>query len=556
MLKKSYTVLAVNALLLASQACQTDLEKIVNTNQPSVDVLSSEVAIVQLAKGGVYQNGFANLYSSVDDGLGGNFLANGYGMHEAMGDVIYIPWGNFSFKFADNPTSITLEDGKVVNMPIGTTQPNELRTRNSRGYGASNTMLLEWTYMYFLNNATNVILDKVSTTTFTGDADTKRKTLQAWAYWWKGYAYSRIGSLYAAGIVTDKPNETNSKFLSNVQVVAEGSKNFDKAADILKNLKVGGAYTDVMTALIPGFVQNGKGVVPSPEAWIRSINTYKARNILANKRVKDMTAADWQSISDLTKAGIQSGDPVFLMKTYTDNNKSAIDKDYGWVGAYSATDGGQTFYISERLIQDFRPGDRRLAQNFDLLESPEVNRRGRGLGFGTRWQLLDGGAGLANVNTFVHLADYGKDDIYLAGSYEENQLMQAEALIRGGKVSDGVKLIDAVRTYQGAGLAPLLSSLTVDKAAEEIRSERRIALFLRGLAFYDARRLGIIDDVSKGGGRKNAVVVVPASFSKSGKVEFQTKTTINYNYLSYFDVPGNEIEFNEPSAGSAPIKLD
>ena len=96
-----------------------------------------------------------------------------------------------------------------------------------------------------------------------------------------------------------------------------------------------------------------------------------------------------------------------------------------------------------------------------------------------------------------------------------------------------------------AGLAAI-GSLTKAQALEEIRSERRIALLFRSLAFYDARRLGIIDDVSKGGGRANAVVI------SAGPV-VNTKAFINYNYLSYFDVPKNELEYNAPSSGSAGV---
>jgi starch-binding outer membrane protein, SusD/RagB family len=32
-----------------------------------------------------------------------------------------------------------------------------------------------------------------------------------------------------------------------------------------------------------------------------------------------------------------------------------------------------------------------------------------------------------------------------------------------------------------------------------------------------------------------------------------TEAFINHNYLGYFDVPMNEIEFNSPALGSAPV---
>ena len=84
-------------------------------------------------------------------------------------------------------------------------------------------------------------------------------------------------------------------------------------------------------------------------------------------------------------------------------------------------------------------------------------------------------------------------------------------------------------------------------AKEELRRERRVALAFRGLAFYDARRWGVIDPVSSGGGRTGAVVL-----NATGVVS--TNATINYNYLDYWDVPDNDIVLNPPAAGSAPTK--
>ncbi len=47
--------------------------------------------------------------------------------------------------------------------------------------------------------------------------------------------------------------------------------------------------------------------------------------------------------------------------------------------------GGQLTYVSERLIQDFQPGDSRLNKNFYLLDAPAINVLNRGIMFGTRW---------------------------------------------------------------------------------------------------------------------------------------------------------------------------
>ena len=91
------------------------------------------------------------------------------------------------------------------------------------------------------------------------------------------------------------------------------------------------------------------------------------------------------------------------------------------------------------------------------------------------------------------------------------------------------------------------------KTIEELRKERRIGLFLRGLAFFDARRWGVTEPVSAGGGRDNAIVLVPAD--KNGTSSpLPLPCQMDYRYLDYWDVPLNELDFNAPAIGSAPVK--
>ncbi|MFZ6010215.1 MAG: hypothetical protein ACOYXT_07670 [Bacteroidota bacterium] len=554
-MKKKIFYLIACLTLLSVQACKDELAEVTNKNEPTDIALGTEAGLIAYAKGGAYLNGIGNYYASVDDQLGARagrnlgFLTNQiFGLHEAMGDVIYIPWGNQSYRFANNPTDITLDNNTVVPMPIGISQPYELRLRNDRAYGQANTFLMEWTQMYFLNNAMNVLLSKIDGATYTGDADAKKKTLKAWAHWWKGYAYSRIGSMYIAGVITDEPNKTNNNFVTNADIINEANENFDAAKTFLDGIANAATYQQILGALIPAAFQTGKGGVPTTQAWIRNMNTMKARNLLVNKRVANMNAADWVTLQNLTNSGIQQNDPVFVVKTVENFSNSVIDPNFGNVASYTATESGQTFFVSERLMQDFRPGDDRAANNFELLTSPEVNKRGRGLGFGTRWYLVDGGKGVGNALTYVHTDGYGVDDTYIAGSFEENELMRAEVMIQTGNISGGTAIIDAIRTNQGANLAAI-GAVTKTQALEELRSERRIALLFRGMAFYDARRMGIIDDKSKGGGRSGCVVL-----SKDGTLTVvNTNAFINYNYLSYFDVPQNELEFNSPALGSSPV---
>jgi hypothetical protein len=138
--------------------------------------------------------------------------------------------------------------------------------------------------------------------------------------------------------------------------------------------------------------------------------------------------------------------------------------------------------------------------------------------------------------------DVGAHELYIAGSYEENILMQAEANIYKGNIATGLGLIDELRACQVAGLPSVANTgLSLEEAKEELRRERRVALAFRGFAFYDARRWGVLEN-----GRTGCVVV-----DFDGKVN--TNATIKYGYLDYWDVPIAELFYNPPAAGSAPI---
>ncbi|MBA4054545.1 MAG: hypothetical protein C0490_07530, partial [Marivirga sp.] len=270
-MKNKIYFLATFCFLFLLQSCKEELADVINKNEPTAAALGTESGLIAFGKGGTYISGIGNYYASADDQLGPRAGKNlGYltnlifGMHEAMGDVIYIPWGNQSFRFADNPTDFTLDDGSVITNPIGISQPYELRVRNDRAYGPANTFLMEWTQLYFLNNSMNILLSKIDDATFSGDAETKKKTLRAWAYWWKGYAYSRIGSMYIAGVITDEPNATNNNFVSNTEVINEGNSNFNKVITEMGGITDVATYAEVLSGLIPGYCQQGKGGIPTP----------------------------------------------------------------------------------------------------------------------------------------------------------------------------------------------------------------------------------------------------------------------------------------------------
>lgn len=536
---RKYILMSTMALSLG--ACQDQLD-IKNPNLPTPQSAGTESGIVSLGLGAVYANGFRDL--KYYDGVNGRFWAGAIGFHELMGDVIGIEAANQYANQLAYPDVVTLDNGtKVANLNVPPTQFSLVRSVNVNSNAGANPLYFEWGYMYALNNACNSVLEVVEGVAFTGDAATKKNTVKAWAYFWKGFAYSRIGSIYYAGLINDKSSTTTNKFVSKEDIIKEANNNFDKAATILASINGGADYKAILGKLIPDFCQKGRGGVLTPDMWVRNINTIKARNILVNTTTKNMTAAQWTSILDLTSKGITSSDLIF-----TGRSSGAGDNDFlaatgGSVlsKTLSAKAGQNTYKLSERYIQEFKTGDKRLDNNFTLTTT-WVGDASRGNIFNTRYAAIDGGKGMAGVIVFGTQTD-GAYELPLGGTFEENELMKAEANLYSGKQEDALKSIDAVRTLQGAGLAAVAgTNLSLDAAKEELRRERRIVCAWRGLSFYDARRWGVID-----GGRTNAVVV-----DKTGTVS--TKATINYNYLDYWDVPDNELAYNKPDAASAPVK--
>lgn len=196
--------------------------------------------------------------------------------------------------------------------------------------------------------------------------------------------------------------------------------------------------------------------------------------------------------------------------------------------------------MSERLIQDFKAGDRRFSNNFSL-RTPPIIVSNYGISFSTRYAIVNKGKNMPGALVYVNNVP-GAQEIYVSSTYEENLLMLAEAEIRTGTMDAGLARIDELRTYQGAGLAPVAGTgLLMDQALEELRRERRVALAFRGFGFYDARRWGIIKN-----GRAGCVVI-----ESDGSVN--TNATIRYDFMDYWDVPVAESYFNPPSADSAPI---
>lgn len=541
-MKKIFLILLCAAIVTS---CKKQLE-VGNPNVPTLDKANTESGFLSLVQGGTYINGFQQGAEDINgtfyDAVPGHFWSGAIGFHDLMGDVIGAEAANAFLNQIAVPEYVTLDNGAKVNNPNSPLkQPDLIRQVNTNANQGQNFLYHEWTYMYSLNKASNRSLALVDKVEFSGNADTKRNAIKAWCYWWKGFAYARIGSIYYAGIIDDADNGTNGNYVTKEQVIAESNSNLDKAATLLQALTDDADYEAIIGRLIPNFFKLGKGGVPTPQMWIHSINTLKARNILVNKTVAAMTAADWGAIAALVANGVKATDNVFTARSSADFLTSGTVA----IKSSSTLAGGSTYKVSERLIQDYKTGDKRLANNYKQTVT-WIGNSDRGNIFNTRYALVSGGNGMPGV-VVINNSDLGQGEMYMAGTYEENELMNAEAKIYSGDIEGGLGVIDDLRTYQGAGLAPVRGTgLTADQAKEELRRERRVVLVYRGLSFYDARRWGVSEDVSRGGGRSKAMVI-------GADGTLNTNAFINYNFLDYWDVPDNELAYN-PNKGNTPVK--
>ncbi len=546
-MNKNKLLIGLLGLTLGVSSCKKDLD-ISNPNQPTPSSAASESGVLSLGQGSIYRNGFFDLKTS--DGVYGRFWAGATGFHEMMGDIIGVEAANAYINQIGCPNSVRTDAGVVINNPSAVnTQYALLRSVNFNAQGGGNPIYYEWAYMYNLITSANTVLDIANKTQFSGGtaaAATKLATITAWCNFWKGYGYSRIGSIFFAGLINNGVNgSTNGNYVTKEAIMAEAEANFARAVTAINAATSTTDYTATLKSLIPAYLQIGKGTVPTAAAWIRNINTMRARNILVNNLVSAMTPAQWAQIQTLTTAGITASDPVFTGRTDANGDflgTTIADK------VQSSASSTNTYKLSERFVQEFFPGDRRFTQNIRTL-NPGVGifNQDRGNSFNTRYTLFNGGNNVAGAIVYANTVA-GANEITLCGSFEENQLMLAEALIRLGgtaNIDQADNIIDAVRTYQGAGLAPIGNGLTQAAAAEILRRERRVALAFKGLSFYDARRYDIIAPTKS---RTGCVLLAGTAGT------LNTNATITYGFLDYWDVPDNELAYNPAASGSAPIK--
>jgi len=547
-------LILMSSLLIVS--CKKELD-VKNPNDPTFGGnVNSEDGLAAYAKGAVYWNGF----NYGNGWLGDSYFSLPWGYHELMGDVVGGGQGS-----NNQTTTMGVPDYFLANPADPSTKftnPSPQATSIIRVFNTTaatangnNALFYEWTSMYALINSCNITLENLGGIPLSAD---KANTVKAWCYWWKGFAYAQIGSLYYAGLIMDKSNTIVNNFVSQAAIITESNRNLNLALSTLSSISNAGEYGTMIAKMIPAQCQVGLGMPPTKDMWVRTINTMLARNIVLNKlapfvngnlaatiskaSIPAMTAADWTAVINYCNNGVKKGDYVFTGRTSSTN--SFFSATSGSVAGMCAFSNQSTTYkVSERLVQQFKAGDNRLA-NFTTANGTfygDANTNS------TRYTLRDGAtAGLTNI-PILGSRTPGALEIYIGPTWEENTLMLAEANIRSSNVSAALTQIDAVRSGQGAGVPALAgTSLSAAQAMSELAMERGAALAFRALSYSDARRWGWTYSIANGGGRYGATLIYNSTV--------YTNATINYNFMDYWDVPADEIAKNPPSATSAPTK--
>jgi starch-binding outer membrane protein, SusD/RagB family len=551
-------------LLIGSTSCKKQLA-VGNPNSPTLSTnVTNEASLAAFAQGGVYIDGFQS--SNAYNWLGLGYFSLNYSYSELLGDMVGSTDANEIVNTINIPYYVILDNGNTYTSIPGTpnneAQATQLRVGNTRAETAAgyNALYYMWANMYILNGSCNTILSLIPT--IKGLSPDATNTFNAWAYFWKGYAYSVIGSQYTAGLIVNS-GATNGNYLIKDSIIAESNLWFSKAATILATISAGSAdYNTVLGELIPGsFQQTPHGGILTPTMWIHNINTMLARNILANKlspfvngslgatitgaSIGAMAPSDWQNVMTLATNGIQTGD--FIFSATSDPVNSLYGQKTGNITLMAAgPNSGLVFQPGLRLTENYNTGDQRLALDFTASSADTFYNDY----FSTVYSLINGPNGSSTVYNYSDQT-VGAYELFIAGSWEENTLMLAEANIMLGNTDAGLTLVDQERAYQGAGVATVSGTgLTQAQAYKQLVRERRVALFGRGLSFWDSRRWGWTYDIKQGGGSYgNQILYLP----NTGHAVMNVNATFDYNFMDYWDVPADEVILNPPSKGTASV---
>ncbi|HEY1200889.1 MAG TPA: hypothetical protein VGE79_07905, partial [Niastella sp.] len=209
-------------LIAVVGACKKSSLELNDPNQPTPEQsLATEAGLKNFSLG-ILQKMMAEVPGEGKTNIFHIALSN----HSIMGDEAYCPYGNYSFRYVNQVYKITLPNGTVVNTPQTIDQKAQLQGFDSRGAGELNAFQYEWSSCYYIIAQANQLLEALDNPalSLTGDATNKMNTFKAWALWWKGYAYSRIGSMYLAGVIPTKVGVTNGDFVDHTAILAEADK--------------------------------------------------------------------------------------------------------------------------------------------------------------------------------------------------------------------------------------------------------------------------------------------------------------------------------------------
>jgi hypothetical protein len=500
---KKYLVLLLG-LLLMPLACEEQLD-ITNPNNPTPDIVLSEEGMKRQAVG-------------IWDAPGGFWEWVGWSLMEAMGDNIVMPWTNFDWnRFFGNIELIEYSDGTDDWSPRIQASPSRTQAEwvnfvNDRQVTQGGYEAL-WLTAYGFNTEANRMLQALDNgVAFTGNIQAKENAYRAWAHFWKGYAYSLVGLFYEQGVVNNDPTGTNSDFKTSAEMIAASQAELDLALQFAADFGV--IANDVVPNIFPTSLTTA--------SFIQNIHTLKARNLLMSKRREAISATEWQQIKDWAEDGLMANDGALLFDSDESTHLSSIT--HRWRLSTNVW-----HRVSPRVIQILSEnGDQRLNRfQFTTAGGSFANRTTRPQ-INSPWLTLSG--------TPYASASPGTPQYVL--SAEENMLMLAEAELGLGNPGPAAGWVNTVREMplQGAGLADE-SSVTM----QDIRNERKVALFGRALAFYDARRLGEIDARAEGGGVTGVWVY---HIDSGGNLVLDDNANLYFDFLSYYAIPDAEADFN------------
>jgi starch-binding outer membrane protein, SusD/RagB family len=565
--KNKILLLLLVTLAVGSMGCKKQLN-VGNPNSPTpAEDIINESSLAAYGQGAAYIDGFQA--SNAYNWLGTGYFSLNYSYSELLADMVGSTDANEAVNTINIPYYVILDNGTMYPASPNEAQSVALRTANTRAETAAgyNAFYYEWANMYLLNGAMNNFLALIPTVK--GLSSDAVNTFDAWAYFWKGYAYSVIGSQYTAGLITNIANTTNDNYLIKDSIIAESNSWYNKALTTLAAIPAGSAdYSTVIAELIPSDFQVTNNAAGSQAGlltttmWVHNINTMLARNILVNKlspfvngslsatiagaSIPAMAQSDWQSVLTLATNGIQSGDFAFIATSSQIN--SLYNQSSGNISLMaSGPNSEQVFQPSLRLTENYNTGDQRLALDYTHAAADSFFNDY----FSTIYSLIN--KPNSNPSVVYNYSDntIGAYQTFIAGSFEENTLMLAEANIMSGNVEAGLALVDQERAFQGAGVAPVAGTgLTQAQAYTQLVRERRVALFGRGLSFWDSRRWGWTYDIAKGGGSYGNQILysLPA-----GGSQMNFNATFDYNFMDYWDVPADEVILNPPSSGTAKV---